>query len=245
MPENVYLTTKTKQGHQYLYLEGRAWINGQCRRTWQKYLGPKDKIKDQDLPDLKRNNNSDIKTKVFEFGLSAALWSITQEIGLETIINTVLKNHQIESNTMGRDLTIAAINRGVQPCSKTKLHTWFQKDWISTCYNINPSTLNAQTYWNQFQTLSPEILQEIHLSIVQKINVLYPLETKSLFYDATNFFTFAQEHSNADLLQFGHCKEGRNGNRLIGVNLLATQTYGIPLLSHTYPGNIQMQNPLK
>ncbi len=50
MPENVYLTTKTKRGHEYLYLEGRAWVEGRCRRTWQRYLGPEDQITGQELP---------------------------------------------------------------------------------------------------------------------------------------------------------------------------------------------------
>ena len=140
---------------------------------------------------------------------------------------------------MSRDLIIATINRGVAPCSKTKMKKWFAKDWISTQYPLKPSTLNASTYWNQFQLLTPEILQDIHLAIVRKIQKQYTLDTSSLFYNATNFFTYDQEHSNATLSQFGHCKEGRHSNRIVGLNLLATRTYGIPLLYQTYPGNIQ------
>ncbi len=74
---------------------------------------------------------------------------------------------------------------------------------------------------------------------MQKIQKQFPLDTSSLFYNATNFFTCDQEHANATLSQFGHCKEGKNGNRIVGVNLLATRTYGIPLLYQAYPGNIQ------
>ena len=239
MPENVYLTTKTKRGHEYLYLEGRAWVEGRCRRTWQRYLGPEDQITGQELPSFTRKEVGATDIKVFEFGLSAALIALSRELDLESVINDVLQQHHIDSVTLSRDLMIATINRGVAPCSKTLLKKWFAKDWISTQYSLKPSTLNASTYWNQFQLLTPEILQDLHLVIVQKIQKQFPLDTSSLFYDATNFFTYDQEHANATLSQFGHCKEGKNGNRIVGVNLLATRTYGIPLLYQAYPGNIQ------
>ncbi len=239
MPENVYLTTKTKRGHEYLYLEGRAWVEGRCRRTWQRYLGPKDQIAGRELPTFTRKEVAATDTKVYEFGFSAALIAITRELDLESLINDVLQQHRhrvchheprshyCHDKPWGRALFKNHDEKVV--CQGLDLHAIF----------LQAFHFNASTYWNQFQLLTPEILQDLHLAIVRKIQEQYTLDTSSLFYDATNFFTYDQEHANADLSQFGHCKEGRNGNRIVGVNLLATRTYGIPLLYQAYPGNVQ------
>ena len=138
----MYLTTKIKRGHEYLYLEGRAWIDGRCRRTWQRYLGPKDQIVGQELPTFTRKEVIATDTKVYEFGLSAALIAITRELDLSSIIDEVLHRYHIESATMSRDLIIATINRGVAPCSKTKMKKWFAKD--CDLHTISPQTINSQ-----------------------------------------------------------------------------------------------------
>lgn len=235
----VYLTRKKKNGRYYLYLEKSARINGRSRRVWQKYLGPEDRIQDLDFNGLLTRHVDAIDVHTIEFGSSAALWQVAEEINLAGLIDTKTGKKRKQNLTLGEYITIAAINRCVAPCSKSKLKRWYEKDWLSTRYDIDPKILNAQTYWNHFQYLDKEILAKIELELGRVVIDKYKLELDSLFYDPTNFFTFSKGGEGRELLQFGHSKENRNGCRLVNYWLLCARESGIPLMHETYEGNVQ------
>ena len=235
----VYLTRKKKKGKYYLYLEEKAWINGRTRRVWQKYLGPEDKLKDIKFNSLLTRHANKVEVQTIEFGSSAALWQMAEEINLAKIINAHTGKERDQNLSLGEYITIAAINRCVAPCSKSKLKRWYEKDWLSTRYDVDPRVLNAQTYWNHFQYLSKEVLVQIELALGQIVVDKYDLDLDSLFYDPTNFFTFSKGGEGSELLQFGHSKENRNGCRLVNYSLLCARESGIPLMHETYAGNVQ------
>jgi len=235
----VYLTRKKKNGKYYLYLEKSAWINGRSRRVWQKYLGPEDRLQTLDFNGLLTKHVDIINVQTIEFGISAALWQMAEEINLAGIIDTNTAKEREQNLSLGEYITIAAINRCVAPCSKSKLKRWYEKDWLSTRYDIDPKVLNAQTYWNHFQYLSKEVLGQIELALGQFVVDKYDLDLDSLFYDPTNFFTFSKGSEESELLQFGHSKENRNGCRLVNYSLLCARESGVPLMHETYAGNVQ------
>lgn len=219
----VHLTRKKKKGNYYLYLEESIWINGKSQRAWQKYLGPEDKLKDITFNGLLTTRAKEVEYQTIEFGCSAALWQIAREIDLAGIIDANTRKERTQNLSLGEYITIAAINRCVAPCSKTKLKQWFEKDWLSTRYTINPKILNAQTYWNHFQYLSDKVLQKIELDLGKTVIDTYELDLDSLFYDPTNFFTFSKGGNGSEILQFGHSKENRNGCRLVNYSLLCAR----------------------
>ena len=235
----VYLTRKKKKGKYYLYLEEKAWINGRTRRVWQKYLGPEDKLKDIKFNSLLTRHANKVEVQTIEFGSSAALWQMAEEIELAKIIDANTGKKRKQNLSLGEYITIAAINRCVAPCSKSKLKRWYEKDWLSTRYDIDPKVLNAQTYWNHFQYLNKEVLVQIELALGQIVVDKYDLDLDSLFYDPTNFFTFSKGSEESELLQFGHSKENRNGCRLVNYSLLCVRESGVPLMHETYAGNTQ------
>lgn len=235
----VYLTRKKKKGKYYLYLEEKAWINGRTRRVWQKYLGPEDRLKDIKFSSFLTKHSNNVTFKTIEFGVSAALWQMAEEINLAGIIDANTGKERKQGLSLGEYVTIAAINRCVAPCSKSKLKRWFEKDWLSTRYDIDPKVLNAQTYWNHFQYLDKEVLAQIELALGKKVVSEFDLNLDSLFYDPTNFFTFSKGGEGRELLQFGHSKENRNGCRLVNYWLLCARESGIPLMHEAYEGNVQ------
>ena len=241
----VHLTRKKKKGHYYLYLEESIWINGKSQRAWQKYLGPEDMLKDIKFNSLLTNHANKVELQVIEFGISAALWQIAEEINLAGIIDANTGKKRKQNLSLGDYITIAAINRCVAPCSKSKLKRWFEKDWLSTRYDIDPKVLNAQTYWNHFQYLSKEVLAQIELALGQFVVGKYDLDLDSLFYDPTNFFTFSKGSEESKLLQFGHSKENQNGCRLVNYSLLCARESGVPLMHETYAGNVQDADEFK
>ena len=244
--EKVYLTRKKKKGkYIHLYLEGRAWIDGRSRRTWQKYLGPEHLLKDMNLSGFLSKSAKQVETETLEFGISAALWQIAREIGLIDKINAVTGKDRNQNLTLGDYLTIAAINRCAAPCSKSKLPQWFSKDWLGTQYDINPKILNAQTYWNHFQYLTEKNIEKIQLNLIKDVKKDYSLSLEGLLYDPTNFFTFSKggrgwrKGKGSKLLQYGHSKENRNDKRQVAFWLICDRDTGVPLFHYTYPGNCQ------
>jgi len=235
----VYITRKKRKGKYYLYLEESVWINGKSQRAWQKYLGPEDKLKDIKFNSLLTRHANNVEFETIEFGCSAALWQVAEEIDLAGIIDSNTGKKRKQNLTLGEYITIAAINRCVAPCSKSKLKQWFEKDWLSTRYDIDPKVLNAQTYWNHFQYLSKKVLAQIELALGRVVVNKYDLALDSLFYDPTNFFTFSKGGKGSKLLQFGHSKENRNGCRLVNYWLLCARESGIPLMHEVYEGNVQ------
>jgi transposase len=171
--------------------------------------------------------------------VSAALWQIAQEIKMVEIIDKFTDKTRIQDLTVGEYVLIAVINRCAAPCSKSKLSKWFAKDWLSTQFNIDSKTLNAQTYWNHFQYLDKNLLDSIETALNQTVLVTYHLKLDSLFYDPTNYYTFSKKEDAEGILQFGHSKEGRDGNRLVSYSLLCATEMGIPFMHETYPGNTQ------
>lgn len=231
----VYLVKKRIKGQIYLFLEERAYIDGKSRRVWQKYLGNEKKIKEMGITFSPKK----VKYKTMNFGGSAALWQVAQKIGLVETINKLAGKRREQNLSLGEYMVINIINRCVSPTSKSRLSTWFNRDYLSTIFTIQPEILNAQTYWNHFQLLDEEKIAEIELELTKRILQNYPLDLSCLLFDPTNFFTFITKHENSQLPQFGHSKESRNNLRIINLSILCTLQFGIPLFHQTYEGNVQ------
>jgi len=236
----AFFTIKKLKGKEYVFLEERGWVNGQIKRTFQKYLGPRELLPNLPLGKKSASNIEDITIhKVLEFGLGAALWNIAQELELPKIIDEIIGDHKSPNLTTGEYLTLAAINRVDDPCSKTQLSDWFRHSWLSTQFNIDASILNAQTYWNHFQRLNADQFHKVELNLSKLIHSRFQLSFDRIMYDATNIFTFAKPDDDNGLRHFGHSKENRNGLPIVSYYLLCSKPFGIPLYHHTYAGNTQ------
>lgn len=235
----VHLVRKENKGKIYLYLEERKWIDGRSRRVFQKYLGPEDKLAELQISSAMKKNTEKVTSRTMEFGISAVLWKIASDIGIPKIIDAHSKKSRDQGLSLGEYITIAAINRCAAPGSKSRLASWFVNDWLSTRFDIDPTVLDAQTYWNHFQYLDESTLASIERDLGKAVVAKYELDVESLFYDPTNFFTFSKGGDGSDLLQFGHSKENRNGLRLASYSLVCARESGVPLMHETYAGNIQ------
>ncbi|HHY98828.1 MAG TPA: hypothetical protein GX509_08825 [Firmicutes bacterium] len=65
---------------------------------------------------------------------------------------------------------------------------------------------------------------------------LYSLDLRSLVYDTTNFFTWIDTASEAELPQRGHNKQKWNVKQ-VGLALMVTMDFAIPLFHQVYPGS--------
>ncbi len=83
-----------------------------------------------------------------------------------------------------------------------------------------------------------DALAEIEHAVAVRVCERFGLDTSSVALDMTNFATFiATGNDKAPIAQRGKAKQKRTDLRLVGLGLVVTRDGGIPLLSHTYPGD--------
>ncbi|PYX62722.1 MAG: transposase, partial [Acidobacteria bacterium] len=77
----------------------------------------------------------------------------------------------------------------------------------------------------------------ISAALTQRLLEQFHLELSSLIFDCTNFDTFIDTENPSQLPQRGHAKSKRSDLRIIGLALLVSVDFHVPLLWKVYPGN--------
>jgi transposase len=230
------LTIKTIAGKRYYYARECKRIDGKPKVVWQKYLGKADDIiaaMTGPAPGLSTASEA----LVAEFGASAALWRLAMRIGLVEIVDGVCgKRHQ--GLSVGQYFLLAAINRCVCPKSKAAFSEWYSGTVLRRLVPAPPGALTSQRFWDHMARVDEKAIQDIERSLTARVVAEFGITLDHVLYDATNFFTFIDSFNDAPSLpQRGHSKEGRASLRLIGLALLVTRDFHVPLVHATYPGN--------
>jgi transposase len=232
----VHLVRKEVKGNIYLYLEETARVNGKPKRIWSKYLGPENSIKDASKLGLSLEAS---EINPIDFGLPVALMKIVKQLDLIKIIDQATFKRQ-QGFSVGEYMVISAINRCVNPVSKHQIQEWFENSFISQTFSGRETYLNSMAYSNHYDYLTDQALEKIEDALATKLKRDFHVDMSQLMYDPTNFYTYNQgdEDEEEGLAQFGHGKEGRASLRIVGLSLVCSQDGGVPLFSHSYPGNI-------
>ena len=93
-----------------------------------------------------------------------------------------------------------------------------------------------QNFWNNTD-ITVEQLRVIEDRIFQRSVRMFGINANDLIYDATNFFTYIDTMNPSGLAKRGHDKAKRNDLKTVGLALLVTPDFSVPVLSETYPGN--------
>jgi transposase len=102
---------------------------------------------------------------------------------------------------------------------------------------LKPSVFSPQNFWNN-SCISAEELDRIEEAMLGKVIDAYDIDTTQIIYDATNFFTYIDTTQDSELAKRGHDKAKRNDLRTVGLAMMVTPDFAIPLLHDTYPGNM-------
>ena len=78
------LEAKKINGRIYYYYSEWAWVDGKCRRVWQKYLGKLENI----VKAVDGDGPAPLYAEVFQWGLPVALW---KECCLAEVVETIDK----------------------------------------------------------------------------------------------------------------------------------------------------------
>lgn len=227
------LVRKTIRGHAYYYAVQTAWVNGRSRYVQQRYLGKAEDILRQlaqttaPTPDY---------TLSFEFGGTAALYAVAQQLGLADIVDRhVPKRNQ--GLSVGQYALLAVLNRCLAPTSKTQLAHWYSKTVLYRFVPADNAQLRSQRFFDHMGDLSLQAIQAIEQDIARTLITHWDIDTTSLVYDATNFFSYIDTRTASTLPQRGKNKARRIDLRQVSLGLLVSKDFHVPLLHETYPGN--------
>ena len=233
------LTKKTIRGGTYYYARECKRVGGKPKIVWQKYLG---RLEDIITAVTERREGRLIPQPqregiVTDLGAVAALYDLASRLEVVSIIDKHAPKRGA-GPSVGTYLLVAVINRCVDPCSKAKVGEWFNKTVLRRLMDIESRQLTSQRYWDNMDRVSPEAIASIEADLTARCVEEFNLDLHRLLFDATNFFTFIDTfNEKSTLAQRGKSKEGRACLRIVGLALLITADFHVPLFHHTYPGN--------
>ena len=231
----VSLHKKSIRGHPYWYARECQRVNGKPKIVWQKYLGKAEDIATamgaaSQIPEPKEIVLSD-------FAASAALYDLTQKLELIPAIDRHA-GKRAQGVSVGTYIALAAINRCVAPTSKAAMAEWYQATVLRRLLPVPSNLLSSQRFWDHMSYLDADKIRAIEQDVTRTLIDGFEIDLSCLLYDTTNFYTFIDSFNDAPTLaQRGKSKEKRVDLRIVGLALLVTKDFHIPLLHEVYPGN--------
>jgi len=231
------LYPKKVGGKTYWYLREMAWVDGKPQLASERYLGSAADIAAA-MAEAERAVAPQ-RTRHLAFGDISAVWDITQRLGLVDIIDEVVGPRRADAGaSTGTYLALAALNRIVDPCSKSAFADWWSTTAGERFTTIRAGVLEHRRFFDALHTLTETHLAEIERRVTHTMIERFGLDVSAVALDMTNFATYIDTaNDKADLAQRGKAKQKRADLRLVGLGLVVTRDGGIPLVSHTYPGN--------
>lgn len=230
------LTAKTIDGHTYYYARYCQRVGGKPTIVRQVYLG---KLEDliaatqasRELPPPR-------ETEVAAFADVAALFDMAERLEVVPLLDSLLPPQRKQGLSVGQYLLLAAINRVVAPTSKLQFADWYAQTALTRLLPVPPAWLSSQNFWNHMNRVTAEHIAAFEKQMSQRLIERLHLDLRALVYDGTNFFTYINTRTPAELPQRGHNKQKRGDLRQVSLGLLVSTDFHVPLLHWVYAGNV-------
>ncbi len=233
------ITKKVIRGKPYYYARECKRVDGKPKIVWQKYLGKAEDIIAAvfERPAGEPAIAQPVEATVTDFGAVCALYDLAERLGLVDIIDRHVPKKG-SGPTVGNYMLVATLNRCIAPTSKASIGAWFQDTALRRLVDIEAKQLTSQRYWDNMDRVSSEAIEAIERDVTTRMVELFDIDLSRVLFDATNFFTFIDTfNERCSLAQRGKSKEGRRSLRIVGLALLVSADFHLPLLHRTYPGN--------
>lgn len=171
-----------------------------------------------------------------EFGATAALWDTAQQLDIVRTIDAQARKRK-QGPSVGEYLLLATLNRALAPASKRRLAAWYRDTILIRLLPLRLAALRSQRFWDHMNYLDAATLVRIENDITRRLVEGWKVDLRTLFYDTTNFDTFLSSENPARLARRGHAKSKRTDLRIVGLALLVSWDFHIPLFSQIYEGN--------
>lgn len=226
----VYIEKMKSGGKTYYYLRKTERIDGKPTALWRKPLGTAEDI----LKVYEGKYLDHIKFETFDFGLTAAIMAVTEELDFVNIVNKATDKREIEGLTVGEYLLLMIMARCHGPYSKQGTgELFFERSFLSLTWDV-PHRLNSQNFINHMAYIDDKAMDAISMGLARNM-VEKGFDVKYIIWDTTNVSTNI-EGWDSELLQMGNAKDKRFDKNLVGIGIGISQD-NIPILHETYPGN--------
>lgn len=223
---------KIIHGHPYYYIVESRRINGRPRPVVLQYLGTPDAL----LERLQNPQGQPLRARITEFGGVAALYDLARQLGLTELIDEHVPKRR-QGPSVGQYILVAAINRCLAPTSKLRMPEWLAATALPRWLGLQPKQFSSQRFWDNMDLLGEAQIDAIGQALTRRLMDTFHLEPACLLFDCTNFDTFIDTENLSQLPQRGHAKSKRTDLRIVGLALLVTADFHVPLFWKVYPGN--------
>src|SRR5450759_2520320 len=136
-------------------------------------------------------------------------------------------------------MTLAALHRCLAPTSKARFAAWYAGTSLRLLLPVPAAALTSQRFWQHMGYLDAPQIAAIEQDLTATLIKDFGIDLSCLLYDTTNFATFIDSFNDASTLaQRGKSQQKRRDLRLIGLALLVTRDFHMPLFHHVYAGNV-------
>ncbi len=228
------LESKKIHGRTYYYYSKWAWVDGKCRRVWQKYLGKLENI----VKAIEEGGPAPLYAEVFQWALPMALWR--EAVAAELLKHTdQICPKRKQGLSTAEYLTIAAVNRAICPSSKRSMWEWFsQTSLLRQIPHASKALLASQRFWDHMDRINAKTAASIWKRTIQGVLRREKIDLSSVSYDGTNFYTFINTfNTRCQIAKRGRNKQGRDNLRQISYALFCGADGSVPLFYDVYEGN--------
>jgi transposase len=229
------LTPKSIHGRTYYYARQCQRVDGKPKIVNTVYLGSLDHI--LQAVTQAREPLQPQTARLASFGDVAALFDQARKIGLVELIDAQIPKRNQGLST-GQYLLLAAINRAAHPTSKAQLAHWYHCTVLPRLLPATTDQLSSQAFWNHMDCVSEADIQAIEQALSRRLIQQLGLSLRTLVYDGTNFFTFINTCTPAQLPARGHNKQHRGDLRQVSLGMLVSTDFHVPLFHQVYRGNL-------
>lgn len=228
------LETKKVHGNTYYYYSKWGWVNGRCRRIWQKYLGKLEDI----AKAVEGGGPAPMYAEVFQWGLPLALWNECCRAEIVEQTDLICPKREQGLST-GQYLAIAALNRAICPKSKRSVWEWFsQTILLRHIPQASKAALASQRFWDHMDRIDGGAVASIWKNVVQNVIIREQIDLSSICYDGTNYYSFIDTFNmRCEVAKRGKNKQGRSNLRQISYALFCSADGQLPLYYEIYEGN--------
>ncbi len=228
------LERKKIKGHDYYYYSKWGWVDGKCRRIWQKYLGKLEDI----AKAVEGGGPAPLYAEVFQWGLPTALWRECHRAKVVQISDELCPKRD-QGLSVGEYLAVAALNRAIHPSSKRSMWDWFsQTVLLRHLPSASKSALASQRFWDHMERIDGDKPLSIWKRILKGVAKREGIDLSSVSYDGTNFYTFIDTFNvRCGLAKRGKNKQGRGNLRQVSYALFCSADGHVPLFYDVYEGN--------
>ena len=132
---------------------------------------------------------------------------------------------------------LAALNRLTSPRSKAQMAHWYQQTALRRWLPLSRKQLRSQRFWDAMEAVDERAISQIEADLSRRLVEGFGIDVRCLCCDCTNFDTFLDSRTRSELAQRGHAKSKRADLRVVGLALLVSTDFNIPLFSRVSPGN--------